>query len=74
MRLAITLSVLAAIAAAILHTMGILSQPTIVLGVIVVGFVTSWVRTGRVEQSRSARHRGHRAVRVPVRGVHFPVS
>lgn len=56
-RLAITLSVLAAIAAAALHSAGILSQPTIVLSVIVVGFVTSWIRTGRLEQRRTLRPR-----------------
>lgn len=64
-RLAITLSVLAAIAAATLHSTGILSQPTIVLSVIVVGFVTSWVRTGRLEQ-RATLHHSARHVRFPV--------
>ena len=73
-QLAITLSVLAAITAATLHSIGILSQPTIVLGVIVIGFVTSWVRTGRLEQRRTLEHRAHRHATVPVRGIHFPVS
>lgn len=67
--LAITLSVVAATIAVILHSMGVLSQPVIVLGVIAVGFATSWVRTGRI-----AREAAHRAVTVPIRGVHFPVS
>ena len=73
-RLAITLSVLAAITAAVLYSAGILSQPTIVLGVIVVGFVSSWVRSGRLEQRRVPVHSAHRHATVPVRGVHFPVS
>lgn len=73
-RLAITLSVLAAAAAAFLHSIGILSQPVIVLAVIVVGFVTSWVRTGQVERSDLEQRRARGVVRVPVRGVHFPVS
>ena len=73
-RLAITLSVFAAIVAAILHSIGILSQPTIVLGVIVIGFATSWVRTGRLEQRRTLQHHAHRHATVPVRGIHFPVS
>lgn len=73
-RLAITLSVVAAASAAILHPIGILSQPVIVLGVIVVGFVTSWVRTGQVERGVTEPRLAHRVVTVPVRGVHFPVS
>lgn len=70
-RLAITLSVVGAVAAATLS--GVLSQTSIVLGVIVVGFVTSWVRTGQVHGQRPiGRH--HRVVTVPVRRVHFPVN
>lgn len=73
-QLAITLSVFAAITAATLHSIGILSQPTIVLGVIVIGFATSWVRTGRLEQRQLLQHQARRHARVPVRGIHFPVS
>jgi uncharacterized membrane protein len=78
-RLATTLSVVAVVVAALLHTIG-LSQPVIVLGVILVGFTTSWVRTGRVMGHDDRRHghdhrhdhrHGHRVVTVPVRGVHF---
>ena len=70
-RLAITMSVIAVAVAAILHTLGI-AQPVIVLGVIVIGFTTSWVRTGRIVEHEHLGAR--RAVTVPVRGVHFPVS
>ena len=73
-QLATTLSVLAAITAVTLHSIGILSQPTIVLGVIVIGFATSWVRTGRLEQRRMLQHQARRPAVVPVRSVHFPVS
>ena len=72
--LAITLSVIAATLAVILHTMGVLSQPVIVLGVIAVGFATSWVRTEKIARHDHARQAARRAVTVPVRGIHFPVS
>jgi hypothetical protein len=71
-RLAFTMSVIAAAAAILLHSLGVASQDVIVLGVIVVAFATSWVRTAR--QQRSASHSPHRVVTVPVRGVHYPVS
>jgi hypothetical protein len=71
------MSVIAVAVAAILHTIGI-AQPVIVLGVIVIGFATSWVRTGRMVQHAvqhdHEHHGAHRTVTVPVRGVHFPVS
>ena len=73
-QLATTLSVLAAITAVTLHSIGILSQPTIVLGVIVIGFATSWVRTGRLEHRRTLQHQARRHASVPVRSVQFPVS
>lgn len=72
-RLAITLSVLAVAVAVLLHTIG-LSQPVIVLGVILVGFTTSWVRTGHVAEQHAMLRAPSRRVTVPVRGVHFPVS
>jgi uncharacterized membrane protein len=72
-RLAITLSVLAVAGAALLHTIG-LSQPVIVLGVILVGFTTSWVRTGHVVEQHATLQPTRRPATVRVRGVHFPVS
>lgn len=73
-RLAITLSVLATAAAIVLHTLGDVSQTAIVLGVIVVGFGTSWVQTGRLARRRTPAPRGHRIVTLQSRGVRFPVS
>jgi hypothetical protein len=67
--LAITVSVMAVAIAAVLSSVG-LSQTVIVLGVIVVGFATSWVRTGQVAQRRSPRG-AHRVVTVPVRVAQF---
>lgn len=67
-RLAAAWSVLATAIAVMLSAAG-LAQSTIVLGVIVVGFALSWVRTGQ-----AARSHDHRAVTVPVRGTHAPVG
>lgn len=66
-RLAITWSVLAAATAVVLATFGGVSQPAIVLSVIVVGFGLSWVRTGHVSQRPIG---SHRVVRVPVQRTH----
>ena len=71
-RLAVTMSVIGAATAALLHTLGVASQTVIVLGVMVIAFSTSWVRTARVQ--RSVERPSHRVVTVPVRGVHYPVS
>jgi len=72
-RLAIMLSVVAVMAATILHTLG-LSQPIIVLGTIVVGFTTSWVRTGQVVERRVVSHHPRHHVTLPARSVQLPVS
>ncbi len=58
-RLAIALSIGAATVAALLEAVGDVSRPSLVMSVIVVGFVTSWVHTGRAaaEVERSRRHR-----------------
>lgn len=71
-QLAFTMSVLAAAVAVLLHTLGVASQSVIVVGVIVVAFSASWVRTSRLQRSMSRS--AHRVVTVPVRGVHYPVS
>lgn len=69
-RLAATWSLLSAAIAAVLHTVDVVSQPVIVLGVIVVGFTTSWVRTGHPDEPAIChdvrRHPAHRVVTVPV--------
>jgi hypothetical protein len=56
-RLAIALSVLAAVAAVTLEAIGDVSPVTLVLTVAAIGFVTSWVMTGRVQQPQAIRHR-----------------
>lgn len=67
--LAITVSVVAVAIATALSIIGV-SQPVIVLGVIVVGFATSWVRSGQGEPRRTMRG-SHRVARVPVRAVQY---
>lgn len=69
-RLAVVLSTIAAAVALGLDAGGYVSRPAIVLTVIVVGFVTSWVETGRAARSPIEGHR-HRVAVVPVR---HPVS
>jgi len=65
-RLAAALSVVAAALALGLDAAGGFSQTALVLTVMVVGFVASWVQTGRV--SRSTAHRSaHRLTVVPLR-------
>ena len=74
MRLAIAWSAVATALALLLHSMDI-PQPAIVLGVILIGFVSSWVRTAPDDGRTGAdEHPSHRVVHVPVRGVHFPVA
>ncbi len=69
-KLALVLSVVAAAATLGLEAIGEVSQTALLLTVIVVGFVTSWIQTGRV--SRAAAHRpGHRLTVVP---LHHPVG
>lgn len=63
-RLAIALSALAAIVAAGLEAIGDVSRTSLVMCVIVGGFVASWVQTGRAEQA--ARHRSHRLAIIPL--------
>lgn len=66
-RLAIILSVIAAAVALGLDATSEISRPVIVLTVIVVGFVASWVETGRAARASAQRHRHHRVAVVPVR-------
>jgi hypothetical protein len=70
-RLAIVLSTIAAAVALGLESIGEVSRPAIVLTVIVVGFVTSWVETGRAARSSIEARRHHRVAVVHVR---HPVS
>lgn len=66
-RLAIALSVIATATAIVVRSLGDVSETVIVLGVIVVGFVTSWVRTGHPARSGVG---SHRVARVPVHHTH----
>jgi hypothetical protein len=63
-RLAIALSTIAAVAAMTVSAVGDVSEAVIVLSVIVIGFVTSWVRTGHPAPREITTHR---VARVPVR-------
>jgi hypothetical protein len=56
-RLAIVLSVIAAIAAVMLDATSDVSPVMMVIVVASVGFVASWVMTGRVHQHQPIRHR-----------------
>lgn len=58
-RLAVVFSVMAAILAIALDAVGDVSTGGLVMAVAVVGFVTSWVQTGRVWKSVPV-HSGHR--------------
>jgi hypothetical protein len=69
-RLAVVLSVVAAAIALGLHAVGGVSQTALVLTVMAVGFVASWVQTGRISRS-TAHHAAHRLTVVPLR---HPVS
>ena len=65
-KLAVALSAVATAIALGLDAAGGISQTALVLTVMVVGFVASWVQTGRV--SRSTAHRStHRLTVVPLR-------
>jgi hypothetical protein len=65
-KLAVALSVVAAAIALGLDAAGGFSQTALVLTVMVVGFVASWVQSGRVSRS-TARHTAHRLTVVPLR-------
>ncbi len=58
-KLAVALSVVATIIALALDAIGEVSRPAVVLTVIVVGFVASWIQTGRVSRT-AARRPAHR--------------
>lgn len=65
-KLAVALSAVATVIALGLDAAGGISQTALVLTVMVVGFVASWVQTGRV--SRATAHRSaHRLTVVPLR-------
>ena len=65
-KLAVALSAVATAIALGIDAVGGVSQTALVLTVMVVGFVASWVQTGRV--SRSTAHRAaHRLTVVPLR-------
>lgn len=71
LRLATMLSVAATLAALGLAAAGV-PRSMIVLAVVVVGFVSSWVRTGQVQRSLTVR--SHRIATVPLHGVHHPAA
>ena len=63
LRLAFVVSVLAAIVAVTLSAAGDVSPAVLVGAVMVIGFVASWVQTGRVAHV----HHEHQVIVVPVR-------
>jgi hypothetical protein len=63
LRLAFVVSGLAAIVAVTLSAAGHVSPAALVSAVIVIGFVASWVQTGRVARG----HHNHQVAVVPVR-------
>lgn len=65
-KLAVALSAVATVIALGLDAVGGYSQTALVLTVMVVGFVASWVQTGRVSRS-TAHHTAHRLTVVPLR-------
>jgi hypothetical protein len=65
-KLAMVLSVAAAAIALGLDAIGDVSRTGLVLAVMLVGFVASWVQTGRVRRSE-AHHSAHRLTVVPLR-------
>ena len=65
-KLAVALSAVATAIALGLDAAGGVSQTALVLTVMVVGFVASWVQTGRVSRS-TAHHTAHRLTVVPLR-------
>jgi multisubunit Na+/H+ antiporter MnhC subunit len=68
--LAVVFSTIATIVALGLDAVGDISPTAFILTVIVVGFVMSWVRTGRVERTR--RHTGSQRVVVVL--LHHPIA
>ncbi len=65
-KLAMALSVVAAAIALGLDAIGDVSHIGLVLAVMLVGFVASWVQTGRVSRAE-AHHSTHRLTVVPLR-------
>ena len=61
LRLAVALSIVAALAAIAIHAAGDVPQAAIVIPVIVVAFTASWIQTGRVRRDAA-----------PVRVRHTP--
>jgi hypothetical protein len=65
-KLALVLSTVAAVIALTLDAIGDVSTSGLVISVAMVGFVTSWVQTGRVTRAVTADH-GHRITVMPLR-------
>jgi ABC-type Mn2+/Zn2+ transport system permease subunit len=63
LRLAFVVSGIAAIVAVTLSTIGDVPRGAFVVAVMVIGFLASWVQTGRVARV----HREHRVAVVPLR-------
>ena len=53
-KLAVTISIVAGLAAVLLSAADAIPQSAIVLGVIVVAFAASWIQTGRVHRQHAA--------------------
>ena len=53
-RLALVYSAVAALAAMALHSVGGVSTPRLLVAVVVIGFATSWVQTGRIARTAPA--------------------
>ena len=65
--LAVALSAVAAATVVALDSIGAAPQPVLILSVIVIGFVASWVQTGRVVRSAGPGPRRPSVAAVPVR-------
>lgn len=65
--LAVVLSAAAAVLALVLDAAGDVSATALALTVAAVGFVVSWVMTGRSTRNRAATARHHRVVTIPLR-------
>ena len=55
-KLAVTMSIVAALIAVALTSAGNVPQPAVVLPMIVIAFTASWIQTGRMRREPSAGH------------------
>jgi hypothetical protein len=59
-KLAVVISITAALVAIVLYAAGDVPQAAIVLPVIVVAFTASWIQTGRIQRGQAPLHLRHR--------------